>query len=248
MLNIVCIDTATSQSTNSNSAQFPRGITVEYGSGGYAITDENISREKYSGALPWLGVQWGRDHTSYHFRLGLEVRHSDMIRNYNVSTNITQFSLYQAFLYPLSNPSLFKRTTSLLAGPSIEIHSLLNSQDIAVGALGYKESSASLISLGTRVEMMMPLTSRFQAEGSLRAGILTLGVRSVDDERNDEPQARLLTALSGTHLIIRMGIRYSISVNWSCRLAYLSDVTWIKPWQSLLSASDTLVFGLIWEI
>ena len=176
-----------------------RGITIEYGIGDFAITDENISKEMYSGSLPWLSVQWARGHTRNNFRLGLEVRSSNNIRNYNVATDITQFSLNQAFLYPLSDVSILGRDVFALVGPSTEMYFLLNSQDIAVTALGFAQSVAALISVGTLVEMVMPLSPRLKAEGSLRAGILSLGFRAVDDERTDEPPARLLTALSGTH-------------------------------------------------
>lgn len=248
VVNLGFLTNARSQSNEVPETRTARGITVECGTGGFAITDENISPEKYSGTLPFLGVQWARDHTRNHFRLGLELRNSDTIRNYNVSTTITQFALYQAFLYPLSNTRLFGRDMSLLVGPSTELYMLLNSQDIAVGALGFAESVAVLASIGARAELVMPLSPRFQAEGSLRAGILSLGARAVDDERTDESPGRFLTALSGTHVVFRLGVRYAISEKWSFRVMYTSDVTRIRPWQPLLSASDSLIFGLTWGL
>jgi len=240
--------TVRSQSNVVPETRSASGLTVEYGGGDFGITDENISPEKYSGSLPFFGVQWARDHTRNHFRLGLEVRDSDTIRNYNVSTNIMQFALYQAFLYPLSDTRLFGRDMILLVGPSTELYMLFNSQDIAVGALGFAESVAVLASIGVRAELVMPLSHRLQSEGSLRAGILSLGARTVDDERNDESPGSFLTVLSGTHIVFRLGVRCAISERWSCRLAYASEVTRIRPWQPLLSASDSLIFGLTWGL
>lgn len=248
VMNLGFTTVARSQNTPDPEARSLRGITVEYGGGGYAITDENISREKYSGSIPYIGLEWARDHTRNHFRLGFEAMSSSSIRNYNVSTTITQFSIYQAFLYPLSDIPVFRRDATILVGPSTELFILLNNQDIAVSALGFAQSVAALISLGARAELVIPLSSRLQAEGSLRAGILSLGVRAVDDERTNESPARLLTALSGTHVVFRLGIRYSLSERWSCRLAYASDMTRIRSWQPLLSASDNLLFGLTWGL
>lgn len=239
---------ARSQNAPDPEARSLRGITVEFGRGGYAIIDENISREKYSGSIPYIGLEWARDHTRNHFRFGFEAMSSSGIRNYNVSTTINQISIHQAFLYPLSDIPVFKRDATVLVGPSTEFFILLNNQDVAVSALGFAQSVAALISIGARAEMVMPFSSRLQAEGSLRAGILSLGVRAVDDERTNESPARLLTALSGTHVVFRLGIRCSISERWSCRLAYVSDVTRIRPWQPLLSASDSLIFGLTWGL
>ncbi len=237
-----------SQSEPVSGLRHRRGLTVEFGRGGYAITDENISREKYAGSIPWVGVEWARDHTRNHFRLGFEALNSSSIRNHNVTTTITQVSLHQAFLYPLSDLRLFKRDATLLLGPSTEFFILMNSQDIAVAALGFAQSIAALISVGVRSELTIPLTSRIQAEGSLRAGVLSLAARMVDDERTDEPPARLLTALSGTHVVFRLGIRYSLSERWSCRLAYASDITRISSWNPLLSASDFLNLSLTWGL
>jgi len=198
--------------------------------------------------MPRIGVEWARDHTRNHFRLGFEVLDSGTIRNRNITTTINQVSLHQAFLYSLSDVMIFGRDAELLVGPSTEFFILMNSQDIAVAALGYAQSVAALVSVGVRSELTLPLTPRFLAEGSLRAGIVSLGIRSVDDERTDEPPAKLLTALSGTHIVFRLGIRYSIAERWSCRLAYTSDIARISSWNPLLSASDSLNLSLTWGL
>jgi hypothetical protein len=49
---------------------FPEGITQEYGIGNYAVTDEYISKEKYSGTLPYYKVGWANQHEDYVYHLG----------------------------------------------------------------------------------------------------------------------------------------------------------------------------------
>jgi hypothetical protein len=46
----------------------PEGITVEYGIGSYAVTDEYISAEKYSGSLPYYSITWANQHSDYVYR------------------------------------------------------------------------------------------------------------------------------------------------------------------------------------
>ncbi|MCK4772349.1 MAG: hypothetical protein KAT18_05460, partial [Candidatus Latescibacteria bacterium] len=191
---------------------FGPGLTVEYGLGSYSVTDEYFSAEKYSGTLPYLRVNWCREHERNIYQLGLEVRTSSAIRNYSVSTDIMQFSLVQGFLYPLLQTSLFNRDVHIFVGPSTEIFVLMNTQDLAVSALGFGLSTSALISLGARAEIVMPLSPKLSAESSLQAGLLSLGIRAVDDEMSDDAAApKVLTPLAGTNASFRLGLRYRLS-------------------------------------
>ena len=48
---------------------YPAGISFEYGIGNYSVKDEYISKEKYSGTLPYYSFGWIRNHNKYVYGL-----------------------------------------------------------------------------------------------------------------------------------------------------------------------------------
>jgi hypothetical protein len=225
----------------SHRAVFPAGISVEYGLGAYSVRDEYISREKYSGTLPTIGVQWTRRHRTYCYHLNLNYRHSKDIDNYNVSTSIYQFTLHQGFLYPLSRGSLFSRDLFVFLGPSTDLHFFSNEPQIAVTGFDYAQSYAALLSLGLHTRVIVPLGRGFQTEGQLGFGVLSLGMRMVDDEEEDVSPVKPLTAFAGTNLLFRLGVRYHLFGAVSLKGSYALQMTRISAWEPLLAVSDNLI-------
>jgi hypothetical protein len=223
---------------------FPVGITAEFGVGKYSLRDEYISKEKYSGTLPYFNVTWSKFHDAYAYVLGAEFQTSTDVKNYNVSAEVYQFSLHQGFLYPLPKMSLLTKDVYAFLGPSTELFFFYNKQDIAVSGFDYAQSLAMLLSLGIQSEIIVPISARLQAEGSLGLSALSLGFRMVDMEENDVSPAKLLTFLSGTNGSIRVGVRYYMFDNLSAKLSYRLQVTRISSWDPLLSASDNLHVSL----
>lgn len=223
---------------------FPEGIAVEYGIGSYAVTDEYISKEKYSGSLPYYRIEWANQHTNYVYHLSLNYQYSSEIKNYNVSTDIHQFTLNQGFLYPLSKFTLFNKEAYLYLGPSTELFFYYNNQNIAVSGFDYAQSIALLVSLNASSEFFYKLWDNFNIESSLGFSVLSLGFRMVDSEEEDVSPARILTLISGTNLVFKLGPRYYLFDNLSLKAVYLFHLTRISSWEPLLSASDNLVFTL----
>ena len=235
------------QDSLSHRTVFPRGISVEYGLGNYSVRDEYVSKEKYSGTLPSFKANRSRFHNKYGYYLGLEYRNSSKIKNYNVSTDIYQFSLNQGFLYPLPKMSLFTRDVYAFLGPSTELYFFYNKQNIAVSGFDYAQSFAALFSVGLNSEIIFPIRKDLQAESSLCLSILSLGFRMVDSEEEDVSPVKLLTLLSGTNASFRLGIRYNLIANFSLKLAYKLHLTRISSWDPLLSASDNLIVTMAYK-
>jgi hypothetical protein len=219
---------------------FPDGVSLECGIGSYAHTDEYISKEKYSGNLPYFKAGLTNRHESYAYQIGIEFRYSADIRNYNVSAKVYQFSLNQGFLYPLPEFSLFSRKAFAYIGPSTELFVYANKQNIAVSGFDYAQSFAALFSLGLSSELIYPLSGSFNIESSLNFSVLSLGLRMVDMEETDESPGKPLTMFSGVNGAYRLGIRYYLLTNLSVKFSYLLGVTRISPWEPLLAASDNL--------
>ena len=223
---------------------YPEGITVSYGIGSYSLIDEYISGERYSGGLPLLSINWARLHDRYTYQLELEYRGSQGIENYNVSTGITQFTLNQGFLYPLKKSSLFRKDLYAWIGPSTEFFLLYNKPEIAVSGFDYAQSFAGLLSLGFKGDVVYSLNPEFFVETSLRLSLLSLGLRMVDSEEDDQSPVKPLTSFSGLNSSFDLGIRYYLFYHLSVKLAYKFEFTRISAWEPLKSASDNLVFTL----
>lgn len=223
---------------------FPAGMTAEYGIGKYSVRDEYISKEKYSGTLPYFNVTWSKFHDTYGYYLGAEFQTSTDMKNYNVSAEVYQFSLHQGFLYPLAQMSVLTKDVYLFLGPSTELFFFYNKQDVAVSGFDYAQSLAALVSLGAQSEVIVPIGSRLQAEGSLGLSVFSLGFRMVDMEEEDVSPAKLLTFLSGTNGSMRLGVRYYLLDNLSAKFSYRLHVTRISSWDPLLSAGDNFHISL----
>ena len=244
---LISVGNLLGQDSLSHQSTFPAGITIEYGVGNYSVKDEYISKEKYSGTLPYYFVGWTRKHETYIYRLDLSYRKSNNITNYNVSTDITQFTLNQGFLYPLETISLFKKDLYFWLGPATEFFFFINDQNIAVAGFDYAQSFAGLFSLGLNLNGIYPLSNHLQLESSLRATVLSLGFRMVDNEEDDQSAVKLLTLFSGLNSAFDLGARYYLLKRLSVKLAYKFEITRISAWQPLLSASDNLIFGLTYS-
>jgi hypothetical protein len=223
---------------------FPDGISLGYGVGSYAVRDEYISKERYSGTLPYFSLNWARSHDGYVYDLSMQFRSSSDIRNNNVSADNYLFALNQGFLYSLRPISLFSRDVHAFVGPTTELYFFYNRQNIAVSGFDYAQSFALLLSLGARSEVILPIRQGLQAEASLAFSLLSLGFRMVDSEEEDVSPVKLLTLFSGANVSAGLGARYLLTSGLSVKLAYRFHMTRISSWDPLLSASDNAVVTL----
>ena len=226
---------------------YPGGISVEYGLGSYSVKDEYISKEKYSGSLPYYSFGWARKHNKYVYRLEMAYRNSDAIRNFNVSSGLTQFSLNQGFLYPLKKKSLFKKDLFIWLGPSTDFFFYYSKPNIGSSGINISQSVAGLFSLGFNTDVIYFINPKVQFESSLRLTALSLGVRLTDVQDDDQSFIKPLTLFSGLNSSFNLGTRYFIFNQLSVKLAYKFELLHINAWNPLLSASDNLVIGLTYR-
>jgi hypothetical protein len=241
---LMCWGTGSAQDSTNQKSIFPEGISLEFGIGSYAVTDEYISTEKYSGSLPYYSISWVNQHSDYVYHLKLDFQNSSEIKNNNVSADIYQFTLNQGFSYALPEFTLFDNDAYLYLGPSTELFFYYNEQNIAVSGFDYAQSFALLISAGVNSQLFYKLWDEFNIEGSLDFNVFSLGFRMVDMEENDESPAKILTLISANNILFTLGPRYYLLNNLSVKAAYLFHLTRIDSWEPLLSASDNIVFTL----
>jgi hypothetical protein len=222
------------------------GISLQLGVGRYSVRDDYISTEKYSGTLPSFTASWSRLRTRGGYRIGVEHRHSSEIRNNNISAAITQFSLDLDYLYRVATASLFSRDAYLFLGPSTGLFIYFSELNVAYSELEIPYSFAVLIPLGVNSGLTWPMSERLQLVGSLRASVFSLGLRMIDlvEDADEVSPIRFLTLPSGTNASIGLGVRYLLLSRLSLELGYELQVLRVRPWDSLLSASDNLLAGI----
>lgn len=235
------------QDISLNKNEYPAGITFRYGLGSFALKDHYISNEKYSGKIQYLSVNWARKHEKYAYRLMMEYRNSDEIKNFNVSSSITQFSLNQGFLYLLKERKFLNKDLNLYLGPMTELFFFYNKPDIAVGGFDYAQSVAALFSAGIEFAGIYHIGSAFQIESSIYMTGLSLGFRMVDSEEDNQSPVKLLSLLSGLNGSFDLGIRYNVLSHFSIIAGYRFELCRISKWEPLTTASDNLVAGLNWN-
>jgi hypothetical protein len=228
---------------------FPTGLSVQYGIGQYAMHDEYISKERYAGSLPTISADWARFHDKWGYRVQLEMRFSEKIKNHNVSADVLQATLQHDYIYPVGHLALFGNKTQVYAGPSFGFNLFMNNQNIAAqGALHADMSMAMMLFLGLNADVVIPMGSKLLVEGSGRASLLSIGIRTTDPVEEDGVAGGLLTALSGTMVTADLGIRYRIQEKLSVKAAGMVQILSISKWTPLLAVSDNITLTLSYHL
>jgi hypothetical protein len=241
LLGVPCVS---GQSENPDPLSRPGGIDVRYGASYFSMRDAYISPERYEGYLPGYALGWTRTHNTYVYRLDFSFSYSDDIENNSVRSEVLTFRLSQGFLYPLKALTLFKKDLGLWIGPSADISYFANDPDIAVSGFDYTNSFATLISLGFRGEGIYPLSGKIAIEPALQFTMLSLGLRSVDSEEDDEPGAKFLSPASGLNAAFELGLHYDPLPWLSVGLAYRFELLRITAWDDLLADSNGAIIAL----
>ncbi len=225
---------------------FPAGAAFTWGVGPVSLQDEYISGERYSGSLPSFSARWARFHGRSGFRVGMELPSSSDVWSHRVSTAVTEFALDLDFLYPAGSISLGSRRAFLFVGPSPGISFLVNDQQIASHGMEVALSFAGLFSLGAAGEVVVPLSSRIQAVGTLRAALFSAALRMVDlVEEEEEPSLKLLGPHSGTRAVASAALRYR-PLDWAALEVGYQGRPWrVTVWDRLVSSRDHLTFAVV---
>ena len=248
-LTIVCIFSGqTTAQQVTESVPISHGITISGGIGNYAVRDEYISEEKYSGSMPSVNLGWSRFHGNHSYFLNLRYRGSTEIKNYTITTNIREFQFSQGFLYPVCSTTLFSKDLFVVLGPITDLYFFYNKPRIAVSGFDYAQSFALLLSVGVRSDVILPLSKSFKIEGILQFDILSMGGRMVDEEEEDISPVKPLTIFAGTHGVFDIGIRYHVTERISTKVSLETNLTRITAWEPLLSARESFTIGITYGL
>jgi hypothetical protein len=249
---VFCIATAVpcyGQDSTNRQSWSPAGIGVQAGIGYFAVRDDHISSEKYSGPSSWISLQWSRFHETYGYRIGMTYQEAPNIKNHNISSKATLGSFNVANLYPTGLCTLFRTDIATSLGPNAEVLIYDQQQHIAQNtdaSLDVYESGALLFSMGARGELIAPVNDALQAEGSLQMSLLSFGGGS-RSSKNGTTSSKLLSPFGAMHASLELALRYRFLASLSIAGGYRFDLLRVNSWNYVLAASDNGFVSLVYQ-
>jgi hypothetical protein len=224
---------------------FTTGISIKYGTGYYSVKDEFISKEKYSGILPFYSAEWARFHNRHGYRLEFEYRLSNSIRNNNITSEAQQLAFNQDFIYPVGNISLFSKDIYFFLGPSLQYWYYQIKYDfVRPGTFIFSKTFGNMGSLGFGAEFIYPVSKKLKIDGFLRTNLISVSGKLIDEEAYNESSPRFVTVLTSAKLDFDLLAYYNLVSGISASLGYKFDLSRINRWDPYIAASDNLVITL----
>jgi hypothetical protein len=230
---------AQSPDSISNST-FLTGLMIQAGIGSYSIRDEFISREKYHGPMSSYSLSWADATPSRGSLMSIEYHAGSNLKNFNVSSSITEFGFRVGFLYRVGTLSLLSQDVQVLLGPLPELFLHFRRQNIANGgdAITRAYSVAMLLSAGIAVDLACPLTDQFLARLTVTSNAVSVGGRFINPDNTDDSFFRLLSFLDAVHLNVDFGFHYQACRRLTLAIDYRLELTRIDAWDFFMSGFD----------
>jgi len=234
------------QDTLNNKTVFPSGISVGYGQGLFSVKDEYISKEKYSGTLPYINLEWVRFHHKNAYHLEFEYRNSTNIKNNKISAKVMQFVFNQDFSYPVGSFPLFSRNVYAYLGPSVQFFYYDIHYNFAQPGTFISPKTFGIIgSLAINTEFLYPVNKKLRIEGLIRSNLVSFSGKDYDERKyEDEPGPALLTVFTVTKFDFDLSIRYYLVNRVSAALRYRFDLIRINKWDPYIASSNNLIISL----
>ena len=219
------------------------GLSISGGLGHFAIRDEYISDEKYSGSLPYFEATWLRGDDTSAYRLGFEYRSSSEVRNYNVTAGIAEASLNLDYLNYVGKFSFIGRDVFAYLGPSGEIYIYYRQQNIANGGIALFDaySFALFFSGAVNSTLVMPVRPGLFAELSGELDLVSFGGRLPNLYNGAASIVKFVSLLSGARGSSQLLLRYDMNGSLSISGGYRFEICQSASWNYLISASDNIV-------
>ena len=234
------------QDTINHKTSFPSGIFLGYGQGLYAVKDEYISKEKYSGTMPYYNVEWVRFRERNGYRLEFEYWKTTDISNNKISAEAQQFNFNQDFIYPIGNFPLFSRNVYAYLGPSVQLfYYEIYYHFVSPGTFISPTTFGIIGSLGINTEFIYQVHDKLKVEGFLRSNLISFSGKKIDEDKYvNESSPTLLTVFTATKLDVDLSLRYYLIDRVSVSLGYRFDLSRINKWDPYIAASNNIIVSI----
>ena len=234
------------QDTINPRTMFPSGIFLGYGQGFYSVKDEYISKEKYSGTLPYLSLEWRRFHNNSAYRLEFETQRSTNISNHSITAKVVQLVFNQDFSYTVGSFPLLSRSVYAYLGPSAQFFFYDIDYNFAQPGTFISPNTFGIIgSLGINCALIYPVNNKLLIEGFIRSNVISFSGKKIDEYRFiDVSSPALLYVYTATKIDSDISLRYYLSKRVSASLGYKFDLSRIDKWDSYVATSSSLLISV----
>jgi len=241
LLAIILTLPAFAQDTLSHEKVLPTGIFVSYGQGWYAVKDQYISKEQYSGMMPYYNLEWLRFRNKKGYRLQFEYRKSTDISNHNITTDAQQVSFSQDFIFAAGDFPVGSKNVYAFLGPSVQIFYYELYYNFAQPGNYITPTTLGFLgSLGINANLIYPLNKKLNLEGFLRSNVLSITGKKIDDERyRDDQTPAFVSVISASKIDFHLSVRYFLAKNVALSVAYKFDLSRINKWDPYIAASNS---------
>ena len=233
------------QDTINHKTVLPTGIFLGYGQGSYSVKDKYISKEKYSGTMPYYNVEWVRYRNRNGYRLQFEYWKTTNISNNNISAEAQQFTFNQDFIYPMGNFSFLSRPVYAYIGPSVQVfYYEIYYHFVMPGTFIFPTTMGTIGSLGINAELVYPINDKLNFNGFLRSNLVSFTSKTIDKQKYaNETSPALLSVLTATKLDCELSLRYNIFKRLSLLLGYRFDLSRINKWDPYVAVSNNVIIS-----
>jgi len=249
ILLIISLQTPAQETLNHNTI-FSPGIFLGYGQGFYVVKDEYISKEKYSGSMPYYNVEWVRFHKRNGYRLEFEYWKTTDISNNKISAEAQQFNFNQDFFYPIGNFSLFSRNVYAYLGPSVQLfYYEIYYHFVSPGTFITPTTFGIIGSLGINTEFIYWVNDKLNVEGFLRSNLISFSGKEIDERKyEDESSPAILSVFTATKIDAELTLRYFLIDRVSLSLGYRFDLSRINKWDPYIAANNNIIISVNFKI
>lgn len=212
----------------------------------YSVKDEYISKEKYSGTLPYVNLEWVWFHYKGAYRLEFEYQNSTNISNNNISAEVKHFTFNQDFIYPVGRFQLFSKSIYAYLGPSAQFFIYDIDYNFAQPGTFISPNTFGIIgSLGVISEFICPVNKKFRIEGLLRSNLLSFCGKEIDEYKYaDESIPSLLSVITATKTDFDVTVRYFLANRISISVGHEFDLLRIGKWDPYIAACNSLIISI----
>lgn len=215
------------------------GLSIEYGMGGVAVTDEYISKERYSGSLPYIGVWYGRLIDRQGFQLGFTFQQDPDLENHAVRAEYSRVNLNFDQFYRMKEFRVCSKPASWYFGPSAEYFEYEFISRVSANHNVFSE--LIMVSVGINSLLEWRFTEKFTASAFIRSNVIGVNSKTHDERQFPDKNSVLQTLLTANNLDGDLAVRYRIVNRFSLGLKGKAQYTRSSGWDRSNAFVNTLL-------
>lgn len=204
------------------------GLTVEYGIGAVALTDQYISKERYTGTIPYFFAGYGRMNDTKGFMVGFMYQHDDELENYNILADLKRTSLNFDQYFRLKEFQLFNKPATWYLGPSVEYFEYELTNRFSSTHKVFSELIMATAGINTLLDWQFG--GKFNALFFFRTNVIGVSSKNHDEYRYPDKNSVLQTPLTANNIYADLRVDYRFIKRLSVGLKGIAQYTRSTGW------------------